>query len=64
MVSVHHGRQGMAEQSKSHHGDQETEREKERERLYWLSHFSHFIPPSLATYGMILPIFGGGSPLI
>jgi hypothetical protein len=54
----------MAEQSKSHHGDQETEREKERERLYWLSHFSHFIPPSLATYGMILPIFGGGSPLI
>jgi hypothetical protein len=59
MVSIHPGRKDMVEQSSSHHGDWEAEREN---ALADFLLFSSFIPCSLPVYGMVLPTFRAGLP--
>jgi hypothetical protein len=65
-VSVHHGGEGMIEQSSSHHGGPDREREREREResgcSNGLSPFSPFIPLRSPTYGVLPPTFRAGVP--
>lgn len=49
IVSVQHGGEGLAEQSSSHQGSQETERENAC--ISWLSPFHIFIPSGHPVYG-------------